>query len=206
MPWLWQRWLVVMVVLLAMLRVVVAVAATDLVLTTGSDLGFRRLIQMAQQGELGEAVHNANISIDKKRVRVELLGDGPAKNLWLSHKSTPQDLSRYFHVEPGDGATVDDVHRLSVALDAVFTQDPFGVSIDAVGSSLGGPAPSWGEVWAGGGLLGMVKELERRLTSLASLSYTVALIVVLAGGLAVSLVVLSTARIRSAGEIERDLR
>jgi hypothetical protein len=51
-------------------------AAQDLTLGADSEDGFRRLMRMAQTGQLGDDVVNANIAIARDRVHVELVGAG----------------------------------------------------------------------------------------------------------------------------------
>ena len=154
--------------------------AQDLALTKDCEDGFQRFIHMAQSGQLGEDVTNANVGIVGNRVRVELVRTGaPIKLLLLTPKSSPHTICRYFDVAPGDGATARDVGRVGAALDEVFGADPF--RLPGLEESLGGdPIPSLAGAWAYGTWRGVLRVVERRMMVLASLTYTAGVIVVLA--------------------------
>lgn len=157
-------------------------SAQDLALTTQSEAGFRRFMQMAKAGKLGADVADANVGVFQSYARVELLGVGVSKTLRLTRRSAGQGFSRYFDVvvEDGGGATPADVERVGRALDEAFTEDPFVVAVDFFGAAPGDPTLSYGEAWDNGGWQGVLRAGERHLSALASFPYTVAVIVVAA--------------------------
>lgn len=162
-------------------------AAQDLVLTERCEDGFRRLIHMAQTGQLGSDVTNANVGILNNQVRVELVRAGAAnKLLVLTLKSSPHTISRYFDVAPGEGATASDVVRVGKALDEVFVEDPFQV-LGLEETLSGTRIPSFTEAWAYGGWREVLRVFERRMMVIASVRYTITVIAALAAGLVASL-------------------
>jgi hypothetical protein len=164
--------------------------AQDLMLTEACEQGFRRLIQMAQNGRLGEDVTNANVGVEKVRVRVELVRAGaPSKLVWLRPKSSTPAFARFFDVAAGDGATESDLLRVGRALDEIFTEDPFVVA-GFRASPGGSPIADFTEAWTHGGWTGVLGAFERRMMALVSVQYTVGIILVLAIGLAASLALL----------------
>ena len=162
----------------------------DLALTKDSEAGFMRFIHMAQTGRLGDDVTNANVGVFKNTVRVELVrGAAPKKVLLLTPRSSAQETSHYFDVEPGEGVTAIDVTRVAKALDEAFADDPFDLTgVEELPGSA--PIPSLAAGWSGSGYRGVLRVLERRTMTVASLQYTIAVIVTLAIGLLASLVVL----------------
>jgi hypothetical protein len=164
--------------------------AQDLMLTEACEEGFHRLMRMAQEGRLGADVTNANIGVEKIRVRVELVrGTAPGKLIWLKPRSSAAARARFFDVSAGAGATEDDLERVARALDEIFVQDPFVVAgFEAVPA--GDPIPELAAAWTHGGWRGVLRALERRTMALASIEYTIGVILVLAVGLAACLVLL----------------
>lgn len=164
--------------------------AQDVTLSKDCEEGFRRLMHLAQGGQLGDDVSNANIGIAGNQVRLELVRTGaPNKQLLLTPKRSPHEISRYFDVAAGDGATASDVERVGRALDDVFRKDPFHV-LGVEGPPTGDPIPSLTEAWAYGGWRGVLRVCERRMMVLAGLEYTIAVIVALAFVSLASLVLL----------------
>src|SRR5262245_3256008 len=109
-----------------LLLAAVSVWAQESILTKNSESGFRRFIEATQRGELGEDVSNANIAVAKSRVELELVRPGQAsKRLTLAAKDHTQDLSRYFRIDPGEGATAADAAQVGKLLDRTFATDPF---------------------------------------------------------------------------------
>jgi hypothetical protein len=161
----------------------------DVALTKDSEVGFERFLHMAQTGQLGEDVQNANVGVFKNYARLELVGgDAPKKVFLLTPKSSTTTGSRYFNIEPGEGATSGDVARVAQALDAAFGEDPFQLAYDFFNAPPGGdPIPRLVDAWRSGGWRGVVRGLERRMAALAGLRYTVAVIVALAAALLASL-------------------
>jgi hypothetical protein len=157
-----------------------AAAQDDLTLSTACEAGFRRFIEMAESGRLGDDVTDANVGVAGNRVRVELVRSGaPMAILQLTPKRSPQTISRYFEVVPGDGASATDAERVGRALDDVFGEDPFQIR-GLEGSPAGDAMPSLVAAWASGGCRGVLRVFERRMAVLASRSYTIAVIVALA--------------------------
>ena len=162
----------------------------DLALTTDSDAAFERFIHMAQTGELGADVTNANVGVIKNHARVELVpAPGASRKLFLlTPKDATQTLCRYFNIEPGEGATASDAARVGRALDAAFGEDPFQLAYDFFNAVPGGAAlPSLADAWRRSGWSGVLHGLERRTVGLAGLPYTVAVIGALAAALVASL-------------------
>src|SRR6266481_1286875 len=82
----------------------------DLALTKDSEVGFERLIHMAQVGQLGKDVSNANVGVFKNYARLELVrGGAPTKVFLLTPRTSTTRACRYFNIEPGDGASASDV-------------------------------------------------------------------------------------------------
>lgn len=165
-------------------------AAQDLMLTEACEDGFRQLIQMAQTGRLGDDVTNANVGVEKIRVRVELLrGDAPSKVIWLAPKRSEHSLARFFDLTAGEGASEADLVRLGRALDQIFSSDPFVVA--GFEASPGGEAiPGFAEAWTNDSWRGIVRVFERRMMAFASVEYTTGVIVVLAIGIVATLALL----------------
>ena len=175
----------------------------DLALTRDSEVGFQRFIHMAQTGQLGDDVTNANVGVFKNHARVELVrGAAPLKLFLLTPKNATQTISRYFSIEPGDGATASDVVRVGKALDAAFGGDPFQLAYDFFNATLGGdPIPSLAEAWTNGSWRGVRRGLERLMVALAGLPYTIAVIVALVAALLASLVLLWGSMPQGRGEL-----
>lgn len=162
------------------------VAAQELTLRKDCEAGFRRFIQMAQSGALGADVSNANVSVDGKRVEVELVRvNAPSTSLRLTPKQSAQTLSRYFDIIPDDGTPASDAERVGKALDAAFAEDPFAI-VGLEGSRGDDPIPGVLAAWEYGGWHGVARVLERRLMVLASVRYTVTVVVALAIGICAS--------------------
>ncbi len=164
----------------------------DLALTTNCEAGFRRFIHMAQTGQLGRDVTNANVGILKNHVRVELVRGGTSnKLLLLTPKSGGQTMARYFNIEPGEGATATDVARVGQALDEAFDADPFELAYDFFNAvPAGDPIPRLADAWAYGGWAGVMRTVERRMAALVGPRYTIAVIVGVGASLLASLVLL----------------
>jgi hypothetical protein len=164
----------------------------DLALTKDCEEGFRRFMHMAETGQLGSDVTNANVGVFKNHARVELVrGAAPIIVLFLSPPQPGGGNSRYFTVEPGPRATADDVGRVARALDAVFREDPFELAYDFFNASPGGaPIPSLWEAAASDGWRGVVRVLARQTASLASAGYTMVVIVLVSTALIANLLLL----------------
>jgi hypothetical protein len=145
---------------------------------------------MAQQGRLGDDVTNANVGVEKTRVRVELLRTGaPSKMIWLAPKRSEQALARFFDITAGEGASEDDLVRVGRALDEIFPADPFVIA--GFEASPGGEAiPGFIEAWTSDGWRGIVRVFERRMMAFASVEYTTGVLVVLAIGVVTTLALL----------------
>lgn len=169
---------------------VAAASAQDVTLTEDCEEGFRQLIRMAQGGRLGDNVTNASVAAVGSQVRVELVRAGaPATVLMLTPKRSPRAVSRYFDVAPGDGATVRDVERVGRALDDVFLEDPFRtLGYERLPDS--GPIAPFADAWAYGGSRAVLRGLELHMMVLASLRYTVVVIVAVALGVLATVVLL----------------
>jgi hypothetical protein len=159
-------------------------------LTEACEQGFRQLIRMAQNGRLGEDVTNANVGVEKIRVRVELVRAGaPSRVVWLAPRTSAGALSRFLDVTVGEGATEADLVRVGKALDEVFRDDPFVVAGYEAHPS-GDAIPAFAAAWNQGDWREIVRVFERRMMALASVEYTAGLLVALAIGLAASLALL----------------
>ena len=165
-------------------------AAQDLSLTRDCEVGFRQFINLAEAGRLGTDVSDANVAIADNQVRVELVRAGaPNKLLFLTRKRSPESPSRYFDIALGEGATADDLDRVGKALDEVFSSDPFQI-VGLEASPDGEPISSLIEAWGRDGWSGVARAWERRAMVLASLRYTVGVIVLVALALLLSLALL----------------
>jgi hypothetical protein len=164
--------------------------AQDLTLTKDSEAGFRRFMQMAQNGALGAEIQNANIALMGAQARIELVRrDGPPQVLTLARRRAAGGASRYFEIMPEAHATPTDVALVGQALDACFTEDPFQFA-GLEESLAGGPPPGIGDAWRAGGWRGLFGVLERRMMALATLEHTVIILMVLLLGFLTSLIVL----------------
>lgn len=152
--------------------------AQSLALTTDSEEGFQRLIAMAQKGDLGEAVANANIAIAHDHVRLQLVRVGRPPLEFLLTRA-PASSPRYFDVAAGDNAAAGDVQRVERALAAAFREDPFQVA-GLEESHAREPIPSLGQAWEDGGWRGVAHAGRRWMMRLAGRDYTVAVIAGLA--------------------------
>lgn len=162
----------------------------DLSLTTDCEGGFREFIHLAEAGGVGSDVKNANIDIAGDKVRVELVRVGaPNKLLFLTRKRSREAHSRYFDIALGNNATASDLETVGKALDRVFHADPFHI-VGVEASPDGEPIPGLMQAWEHDGWRGVVHACERRMMILASLEYTVGVIVVVGLGLLTSLAVL----------------
>ena len=168
----------------------VSAAAQELSLTTDCEVGFRQFIHLAEAGRFGTDVSDANVAVADNQVRVELVRAGaPNKLLFLTRKRSLESPSRYFDIALGEGATADDVDRVGKALDEVFSSDPFQI-IGLEASPDGDPMPSLIDAWGHDGWSGVARAWERRTMVLASLRYTVGVIVLVALALLLSLALL----------------
>jgi hypothetical protein len=165
-------------------------AAQELTLSRDCEVGFRRFIQMAQQGRLGDDVTNANVSVDGDNIEIELVrAHAPAKRFRLKARQSGQIGSRYFDIALGSGASSADAERLGRALDLAFVSDPFVILGDE--ALRGGAAlPGIFAAWRAGGWHGVVRVLERRMMVLASVRYTMAVTALLGVGVLASLLLL----------------
>jgi hypothetical protein len=164
----------------------------DLALTKTCEVGFQRFIQMAQAGMLGSDVTNANVGVFKNHARVELVrSQAPNILLQLTPKQSTATNSRYFTIEPGEGATASDVVRVARALDEAFSEDPFELAYDFFNASRSGdPIPGLGAAWVTDGSRGVLRALSRQVAALVSLTYTIAVLAALAMALVASLLLL----------------
>lgn len=176
---------------LALLSVVWSTAAAqELTLREDCEAGFRRFIQMAQRREMGDDVTNANVSVDGKRVDVELVrSNAPSTFLRLRPKQSAQTFSRFFDVVPGAGASSRDAEHVGHALDAAFAEDPFDI-VGLEGTPGDDPIPGLRAAWGYGGWRGVTRVLERRMMVLASVRYTMTVFVGLVIGVFASVVLL----------------
>jgi hypothetical protein len=145
---------------------------------------------MAQTGRLGDDITNANIGVEKIRVRVELVrGGAPSSVIWLTPKRSDQAFARFFELTAGEGAAESDLVRVGRALDEIFPADPFVVA--GFEASPGGEAiPGFAEAWNQGGWRGIVRVFERRMMAFASVEYTTGLLIALAIGIVAALALL----------------
>lgn len=169
-----------------------AAPTLGLMLTRYSELGFLRLMHMARHGQLGGDVVNANVGIVKDSVRLELVVRGVANRVLLLMPAGPDDrASRYFHIEPQQGASAEDVARVGRALDEAFGDNPFQIAPGFFNVVPGRERmPDLAEVWEYAGWRGVLLVGERRIAEVASLPYTVTVILVLVGAVAASLFLL----------------
>jgi hypothetical protein len=190
-----RGWLIA-IRLLVLFAQIIPATAQELTLTTDSEANFRRFIHMAQTGQLGADVTNANIAMDGARVRLELVRhDAPSKVFVLEPRRTHPGHSRFFEITLAERATSDDLERVGRALDQCFQADPFQFA--GLEESLAEePMQGFGAAWTYGGWRGVARAFERRMMSLASLEYTVAVMVVLVAGFAASLALLWSAHPR----------
>jgi hypothetical protein len=171
----------------------VAPAAAQRPLTPDAEAGFRQLMRMAQAGELGSEIANANVGVERERVSVELVrADGSTQRFTLTARGAAPAASRFFAIAAGAGASEDDVARLGRALDACFAHDPFDLGDDFFAADQDGGVPTLGEAWASDGWHGAGRALLRRMASPAGLRYTVAVIALLAIGVLASVAILCT--------------
>ena len=167
-------------------------SAQDLALTRDCEVGFQRIIQSAQNGELGDDVTNANVGVSPHRVEIELVRrNGSNKVLLLTRRTSTQALSRYFDIELGEHATASDAARVGRVLDQAFQEDPFEVAFDFFGALAMSDFPTLTEAWQYGGWTRVLRVAEGRLAAPVGLRSTVAVIVLVATALLASLVLLS---------------
>ncbi|HVM98400.1 MAG TPA: hypothetical protein VMT89_18545 [Candidatus Acidoferrales bacterium] len=165
---------------------------TDLMLTTKCEEPFKRLIRLAETGRLGEDVNNANVDIRKNSARLELVGaQAPHKVFRLTPRNSSPTLSRYFNIEPSDGAAPGDVARLAKALDEVFEENPFELSDGFLYGTPGGDSiPGFIDAWRSGGWRFAIQVLVRRTAALAGIRYAIAVISFLVAGCVGSVILL----------------
>jgi hypothetical protein len=163
-------------------------SAQSLGLTTDAEVGFRRVIRMAQTGQLGDDVTNANVAIAHDHVRLELVRAAGGRQMFLLTRAA-DTTAGYFAVAPGAGAGAGDAARVGSALRAAFRHDPFQV-VGLEESYAGAPIPGLVDAWSDGGWRGVVRACERWLMVPASLGYTIGVIAVLALATLASLAVL----------------
>lgn len=163
-------------------------SAQSLGLTTDAEEGFRRFIRMAQTGQLGDEITNANVAIEHDHVRLELVLDArPAQVFRLTRAA--DTTGGYFDVAPGEGADASGAGRVASALHVAFRENPYQV-VGLEESYASGPIPGLIEAWADGGWRGVARAYERRLMVPASLGYTIGVIAVLALAMLASLALL----------------
>lgn len=162
----------------------------DLILTKDCEDGFRRFMEMAQEGRFGNDVEDMNIGIDPKQVQIELVRrDAASKHFLLTVKRSTHAVSRYFDVVLGEGATLADAAQIGRALDEVFPESPF--VLPAIGRARNaGPASGTAGTWSSDSWMGLLHGVAWRMMGPASLEYTVGIIVALALGLLATLVAL----------------
>lgn len=166
-----------------------AAAGQDLALSKEDcEAGFRRFMHMAESGQLGPDVTNANVGVADGPVRVELVRTGPPIVLLLTPKRSAHAISRYFDIEPGENATAADVARVGKALDECFWENPYRLA--GLESPPGVSVPGIAEAWAYGGVRGVKRALEQRMMVLAGLPYTVVVIVTLSAASLASVILL----------------
>lgn len=164
--------------------------AQDLVLDMERGAGFQCLLAMAQSGRLGDDVTNANVGVNGDRVRIELVrGGAPVKVLLLRPKRSGETAFRYFEVEPAENSAASDAALVGRALDECFAEDPFEI-LGVEAPADGGAGPGLLAAWSHGDWRAARRAIEGRMMVLASLQYTIAVIVVLAVGFAASLALL----------------
>jgi hypothetical protein len=104
-----------------------AFAEEPLALTPASEAGFRELIGLIQRGAAGPDVHNANISIQRDHVELDLVVDGGGRRSvrLLAPANISRWHSRTFAIELAEGARQDDARIVASLLDQVFPLTPF---------------------------------------------------------------------------------
>jgi len=179
--------------LLSVVQASLPLAAQGLGLTKDCEPGFRRFIDMAAAGQMGDDVINANVGVMSDHVRIELVRKGiPAVVLRLTPKRSRHSISRYFDIAPAEGAGENDVRRVGAALDRVFSQDPFRLAgMEALPGEM--PASSFIEAWSYRGWAGVRQAVEQRMMTLPTLRYTTAVIVFLGMALLAGTLLLWTA-------------
>ena len=107
--------------------------AQQLILTPDAEPGFRALMEAAGKGRAGPDVVNANVSIERTQVRVELvLKSGGHRSLLLTaHHEGARWRSRSFDIALGEGGLETDALRMVALLDDAFQRDPFQVAVFA---------------------------------------------------------------------------
>jgi hypothetical protein len=180
------------VIVVSLLLCSTRASAQDLALTKDAAFAFQRIIRWAETGRFGDDVVAGNVEIAKDKVQVELVGrHGMKKFLRLSRKQTRQGLSRYFDIEPGEGATASDARRLGTALDEAFGErDPFVAAVDFIGTTTGSPIPGVAQAWKEGGWRNVLRVLEWRLVVPTGRWYTTAVLIALVVTLLAGLVLL----------------
>jgi hypothetical protein len=179
--------------LLIVVQVSLPLAARGQGLTRDSEPGFLRFIGMAEAGELGDDVINANVGVMGDTVRIELVRKGaPSKILLLTLKRSRHSISRYFDIAAEEGADENDVRLVGEALDRVFSEDPFRL---AGNEALPGdmPATTFMEAWSYRGWKGVQQAIEQRMMTLITLPHAVAVIVLLGMALLAGTLLLWTA-------------
>jgi hypothetical protein len=166
----------------------------DLTLTKDCEQGFRRFVEMAQNGRFGSDVEDVNVGISAKQVQIELVRrDAPSKHFLLSAKRSTHSISRYFDVVPGEGSTVADAEQIGRALDEVFLESPFVLPAISRPRNAA-PASGTAGTWSSDSWMGLLHGAAWRMMGPASLEYTVGIIVALVLGLLATLVFLWTAQ------------
>jgi len=122
--------------------------AQGLILTPNAEPGFRALIEGCSTGRAGADVNNADVSIEKAFVRVDLIrrsGGKKSLRLLAHHDGATPWKSRYFDVQLGEGSTEADALRMVALLDDSFQRDPFQVAVfaDESGGGGAGLSASW---------------------------------------------------------------
>lgn len=157
------------IVFLIVAQASLPLAAQGQGLTKDCEPGFRRFIEMAEAGQLGEDVIDANVGVMHDHVRIELVRKGlPDKVLHLTIKRSRHSISRFFDITPEEGADENDVRRVGELLDQVFPQDPFRLAgIEALPGDM--PAETLTEAWAYRGWQGVQQNIEQRMMTLITL-------------------------------------
>ena len=116
---------------LAILTVWCSTIEARQVLGKQSEEGFRCLIRMAREAQLGRATVDASVGIEDDRARVELLGDrGTKKTLVLAAPHSAPETVGYFEITAGPGADQQDVLAVGRATQICFRADPFESTVD----------------------------------------------------------------------------
>jgi len=167
----------------------------NLILTKNSEAAFQAFINGALTGRLGDGIVNANVSVAVTKADIDLVrADGTHALLHLTLRKSASAPSRYFEIEFGDGATVAEAAQTGRLLDQVFQSDPFELTFNFLDREVDASFPTVIDAWRFGGLMRAFRVLSGRMTLAVGLHYALFAIVISAGSLLASVVILWTSQ------------